>query len=385
MPPRTKNMICPPEKIRSRGCFFVFSLVLGILLLSVLFYGDGNNHSVEIKNTPFIIADATSNGYVTLPQSSSVDSQERFKVIPSVSLSHSLAPLQPPLPPPPSKLSPHPHHHPPPPPPAPPAPPPPPPLVKNTCVDKPESTPSRGALDITTDLTIRFKCAEGYFGTEPSEEWKCSQISPRGEWKWIFTRGSGCARPLMQDNEIDLLTRAYANAKRVFEFGSGGSTRVASSLPMLDLLVSVESDPSWALTSDLSNRNVSFVHEMRLIDLDAKPGDFGNPGRGATKENMSKYASQLLLHTVTDFDVVLVDGRFRVACAFSFILKELPASSRLVIHDYFDRSHYHVVEKYLTEIERAGTSIVFQRRIDLSDLELQEVKEGFEQYKSDAR
>lgn len=154
---------------------------------------------------------------------------------------------------------------------------------------------------------------------------------------------------------------------------------------MLDLLVSVESDPAWALTSDLSNRNVSFVHEMRLIDLDAKPGDFGNPGRGATKENMSKYASQLLIHTATDFDVVLVDGRFRVACAFSFIIKELPASSRLVIHDYFDRSHYHVVAKYLTEIERAGTSIVFTRRIDMSESEIKEVKEGFEKYKSDPR
>jgi hypothetical protein len=262
-------------------------------------------------------------------------------------------------------------------------------IVENTCdstaFDKPESSNERGILAQSKSNTFykRFECLESFFGTNPSEEWKC--IFNNDTWKWIYIFGSGCSKPFMQDDEIKLLSRTYANAKKVFEFGSGGSTRLAASLPTMELLVSVESDKIWASTSDLSIRNVSFVHEMHLIDLDSKAGDFGNPGSHATKENKEKYSSQLLFHPITDFDIVLVDGRFRVACVFSFILKELPISSRLIIHDYFDRIHYHIVNKYLIEIDKAGTSVVFKRKEMMTTQEKEEVKILFEKYKEDPR
>jgi hypothetical protein len=349
--------------------------IISVFVFLVILSGDGESPLKEENNKTPLVADVdTSHAQQDLEYNS-----------PSsvTSLIPSLAPLQP-LPPPPSSRPPPPSSRPPPPPPSLPPPPPSPIITENKCLtalnDTPESKSERGVLDssTTTDIVRRFKCADGLFGTKPSEEWKCNN------GKWVFIRGSGCARPFMQENEVALLIRAYASAKKVFEFGSGGSTRVAASLPDLKLLVSVESDPSWASSSDLTTRNVSFVHEMRLIDLDARPGDFGNPGKGASKVNMEKYSSQLLNHADSDFDVVLVDGRFRVACALSFVIKELPASSRLVIHDFFDRPHYHLVTKFFTEIERAGTSVVFRNRL-LNDVEKREVKGLFEQYKSDPR
>jgi hypothetical protein len=370
------------NKIRRSGRFERFPRIVAIVALIVFlvitfFYGDGESPLKEENNkTPLVADEDTSHAQKDLEYTSPS----------SVTSLITLQPLQSPpssLPPPPPSLAPPPPSLPPPPPSLPP-PPSSPIITENKCLtalnDTPESKSERGVLDssTTTDIVRRFKCADGLFGTKPSEEWKCNN------GKWVFIRGSGCARPFMQENEVSLLIRAYASAKKVFEFGSGGSTRVAASLPDLKLLVSVESDPSWASSSDLTTRNVSFVHEMRLIDLDARPGDFGNPGKGASKVNMEKYSSQLLNHADSDFDVVLVDGRFRVACALSFIIKELPASSRLVIHDFFDRPHYQLVTKYFTEIERAGTSVVFRNRL-LNDIEKREVKGLFEQYKSDPR
>src|SRR5262249_24928875 len=55
-------------------------------------------------------------------------------------------------------------------------------------------------------------------------------------------------------------------------------------------------------------------------------------------------------------DVVLVDGRFRVACVMQAVLHGAPT---IVIHDFWSRPHYHEVLRFLVWRESAGTMGVF--------------------------
>ena len=57
-------------------------------------------------------------------------------------------------------------------------------------------------------------------------------------------------------------------------------------------------------------------------------------------------------------DLVLIDGRFRVA---SFLVSALLAQEgcTILFDDYFDRPNYHVVEKYLKPVRKAGRMAEF--------------------------
>ena len=58
-------------------------------------------------------------------------------------------------------------------------------------------------------------------------------------------------------------------------------------------------------------------------------------------------------------DVILIDGRFRVAC-FLFSLINAKEGSILILDDYVNRSHYHVVEEVLEVHKYCGRQAVFR-------------------------
>jgi hypothetical protein len=78
-------------------------------------------------------------------------------------------------------------------------------------------------------------------------------------------------------------------------------------------------------------------------------------------------------------DTVLVDGRFRVACTLKTIL-ECHGNDKLLIliHDFWNRAHYHIVLKYLYEVERADTLGVFVLK---TGIDLNAVAQDYEAYK----
>ena len=58
-------------------------------------------------------------------------------------------------------------------------------------------------------------------------------------------------------------------------------------------------------------------------------------------------------------DVILIDGRFRVA-SFLFSLINAKEGSIIIFDDYTDRSHYHVVEEILEVYKKCGRQVVFK-------------------------
>jgi hypothetical protein len=62
----------------------------------------------------------------------------------------------------------------------------------------------------------------------------------------------------------------------------------------------------------------------------------------------------------TKFSAILVDGRFRVACALHAI-DYLDNNGILLVHDYTNRPQYHVIEQFYRKIGGVETLAVFQK------------------------
>ena len=63
-------------------------------------------------------------------------------------------------------------------------------------------------------------------------------------------------------------------------------------------------------------------------------------------------------------DAVLIDGRFRVACLLQAIIHCKP-DCILLFHDFFDRSHYHVVLKHVDLLTRVDTLAVMRAKLQV--------------------
>ncbi|MDB2388614.1 hypothetical protein N9W47_05090, partial [Alphaproteobacteria bacterium] len=58
-------------------------------------------------------------------------------------------------------------------------------------------------------------------------------------------------------------------------------------------------------------------------------------------------------------DVILIDGRFRVAC-FIYSLLNAEEGSVIIFDDYINRSFYHVVEEIVPRFDECGRQAVFK-------------------------
>ena len=69
-------------------------------------------------------------------------------------------------------------------------------------------------------------------------------------------------------------------------------------------------------------------------------------------------------------ELVLIDGRFRVAC-FLFSLINGSPGTKIIFDDYVNRPHYHVVEEFIKPIETCGIQALFiiPKNLDYNNIE----------------
>lgn len=96
---------------------------------------------------------------------------------------------------------------------------------------------------------------------------------------------------------------------------------------------------------------------MFAIDMGPTNSTFGYPIGGGHKHLWPNYPMAFHLHG-READVVLVDGRFRVACALMVWLSG-QSTTKVMIHDY-QREQYHVVEEVFDVLEQAEALVVLQ-------------------------
>lgn len=175
---------------------------------------------------------------------------------------------------------------------------------------------------------------------------------------------------LMTDHEKALLLRHLRASKVYLEYGAGGSTNLAcrvskaSNGKALTKFVSVESsddflnslvDKSTCLRD--AKKNGTFVPFYVNIGETKR---MGVPKSMKTQHLFQDYSAAISKFNQTMPDLVLVDGRFRVACALSTILYN--PSATVLIHDFHIRPYYHYILEYMDTIDCADTLIVLKAK-----------------------
>ena len=121
-------------------------------------------------------------------------------------------------------------------------------------------------------------------------------------------------KPEMSDNEIKAFLYFMKSENIYFEFGSGGSTNIASYYK-LKKVFSVESDINWH--NKLKNNNINATY--LTIDLKTRTNEWGYPGPETNVEDWKKYIQSY--KSEYNADIILIDGRFRVSYGLDIFSK----------------------------------------------------------------
>ncbi|VDC31879.1 hypothetical protein [Pseudogemmobacter humi] len=167
----------------------------------------------------------------------------------------------------------------------------------------------------------------------------------------------------MPEAEARAWGQACATARVVLEYGSGGSTLLAAEAGAT--VWSVESDAAWAgMMRDWFAAHPAPVH---IHHADIGPTkEWGHPADEAGFRRWPDYALQVWdLPGFSHPDVVLVDGRFRLAC-FLTVAYRITRPVVLFFDDYLPRPAYHKAG----EIARPTEMIGRMARFDLEPVQL---------------
>jgi hypothetical protein len=171
----------------------------------------------------------------------------------------------------------------------------------------------------------------------------------------------------MNPAEIDLFGALLQSATYYLEWGSGGST-IAAVRSNVRGIVSVESDGKWIAKlqghADISTAMVASRLFFRHVDL-GPVGPWGVPTGVEKIRNWPRYAVEPFVSTDLNFDLILVDGRFRVHCLLA-ALNCAAEGTKIFLHDYAFRHAYTTIDKYCDTIERIGSAVVLTRRQKLN-------------------
>ena len=167
----------------------------------------------------------------------------------------------------------------------------------------------------------------------------------------------------LSQKEKELFERTLAGRRYYLEFGCGGSTELAV-LSSCAKLVSVDSDLEWIQRISAKPRIAEAVRDNRLVFeyIDIGPvGNWGMPKDETKIRNWPNYFLAPFVKYPIPYDIILIDGRFRKACAyasFHFMVDE----AVLVIHDYQVRYQYSEIERFFNLIDEVDTLAIFRKK-----------------------
>lgn len=163
-------------------------------------------------------------------------------------------------------------------------------------------------------------------------------------------------------DEAAHLTRHYGEADVILEYGSGGSTLLASGMAG-KLVLSVESDWRWALRLQRHIDRADLASPAVIYHVDIGPtASWGRPTdesgwRGYHRYPAAIWSEPFFRHP----DVVLIDGRFRPAClALTCLMISRPIT--VLFDDYVTRPAYSVVERFARPTRIVGRMAEFSLR-----------------------
>ena len=170
--------------------------------------------------------------------------------------------------------------------------------------------------------------------------------------------------PHLSKNDVNLFYKYLDKTKVYFEYGSGGSTYQASIRSNIIQIFSIESDVQWqnTLQNNIKTNNVKYIYN----EMNTQPNTWGYPGPHSTIEQHINYSNHIRNLTKTEqesIDLVLVDGRFRVACCLK-CFDVINLDCFIAFDDFLDRPQYHVVLDYYDVIEKTNDNrmVILQKK-----------------------
>uniref|UniRef100_Q07SM7 Uncharacterized protein n=1 Tax=Rhodopseudomonas palustris (strain BisA53) TaxID=316055 RepID=Q07SM7_RHOP5 len=138
------------------------------------------------------------------------------------------------------------------------------------------------------------------------------------------------------------------------EYGIGQSTKWIFNNTRAKI-ISVDTSLGWV------NRIKSEIGPTDRVDLrwtDVGPvGEWGRPISYERRQIFSEYVASIWRHSQKP-EMVLIDGRFRVACFLTSILHGSPGTP-VFFDDYVNRPHYHIVEEVVQRQTVCGRQALF--------------------------
>jgi hypothetical protein len=168
------------------------------------------------------------------------------------------------------------------------------------------------------------------------------------------------------DKHDNIFKSQIKTASHYAEFGIGSSTIwVANNFNIQ--VTGIDSSQSWICNVKNSTLgcNTNLIH----VDL-GELGNWGNPVSYEKYYNFRKYIDALN-NLETYPDLVLIDGRFRVACFLSVIINS-PIGTKIIFDDYINRPKYKIVELFLKpiEINKRQALFVVDKNFSISDAKI---------------
>ena len=158
--------------------------------------------------------------------------------------------------------------------------------------------------------------------------------------------------PHFTKNDKDMFYKYLDKANNYFEYGSGGSTYQASMRENIKSIYSVESDIEWynKMKKIITKPNINYIYN----NMDTQPNSWGYPGKNATREQKINYSNQIIKlsqEQKNSIDLVLIDGRFRVACCLK-CYDVINNNCVIVFDDFLNRPQYYIVLKYFNIFQK---------------------------------
>ena len=186
----------------------------------------------------------------------------------------------------------------------------------------------------------------------------------------------------MTDGEKLTFNSYIIKSKNYLEFGSGGSTFHV--LKNSNAKVhSVESSPVWMrhMRTYIFIRINQLFGRLNFYPINiGKTRGWGFPAEKNLSHLYPNYSSDIFTKVDPSIiDTVLVDGRFRVACALNTLIHCYKNKGlRIIIHDFWNREKYFKLLDYL-DVEKRVDSLAGFRPKKIIDIEL--LKADYEVYK----
>lgn len=159
--------------------------------------------------------------------------------------------------------------------------------------------------------------------------------------------------PHMDAETLAFFREAVGRARVYVEYGCGGSTALAFGESQARI-ITVDSDQRWIdFAFNFMPGNTDRVDACH-VDL-GEVGDWGRPID--PKADGTVYCSWPWERT-RSADLVLVDGRYRVACLMRTLLSA-GAGTTVLFEGYHGRDFYGAAEKVVSPVRRVGRSAVF--------------------------